>query len=650
MVHLDSEQHEPTQRYFVGLIGLYGVLLTLLAVTWRRLPDPVIDFGRELYVPWRLSVGDALYTDIAYFNGPLSPHFNAVLFQCFGTGLTTLMISNAVLLFLLTSILYWLLVQISSVRTAIIAGVTFLIVFAFSHALRIGNYNYICPYSHEMTHGITLIFVMLGLSRTRYWQFRFGQLLMGVLWGLVFLGKAELFLASSGMLVAIIGMDSLHYPGKFREATTRFVLSFAGASVPILGFLFFLWQNMPWEDAANGIAGTWYWIANSNVSDGEFYRRMSGLDRPWENLAQMLRSAGVITAAVLLAKSFESWRIEKRKPWLFAAAASLATIAYLNGGLYPILLQGTALPLIAIAISLIAILSRIFNTRPLLLRMAIQKNNTSPKRERGITLTQENVPDCARGIAPNENTENTNPKHTSPKHTSPKRERGMSTKSNATSKLELIIAWSIMAGLLMLKFPLRATIVHYGFVLAMPIVLLAIAWSFESLPKRLCRRTGGATAFAALCFVLLADVLGSGAMTASNILSKQDALGYSQDKLWVDAGRGGKHVAQAIDWIKANTDQDDTVLVLPEGVMVNYQTRRRSPVSYVNLCPPEVDMYGESNILADFIAAPADYIVLINKDVREYGVSHFGAEDYGQRLMGWIHDHYKNEKVIAQLV
>ena len=633
MVDSNSDNQEFTQGHFSGLAGLWGALLVLLTLTWRRLPDPVVDFGRELYVPWRLSVGDVLYTDIAYFNGPLSPYFHAVLFQCFGTGLTTLMISNVVLLFLLTSILYWLLVQISSVRTAIIAGVTFLIVFAFSHALRIGNYNYICPYSHEMTHGITLIFVMLGLSRTRYWQFRLGQLLMGVLWGLVFLGKAELFLASSGMLVAIIGMDSLHYPGKFREATTRFVLSLAGASVPILGFLFFLWQNMPWEDAVSGIAGTWYWIANSSVSDGEFYRRMSGLDRPWENLAQMFRSAVVITAAVLLAKSFELWRIEKRKPWLFAAAASLATIAYLNGGLFPILLQGTALPLIAIAISLIAILSRIFRTSPLLLRMARQ-NNTSPKRKRGITLTERNVPDCKRGIAPNE-------------YTSPKRKRGISTKSNETSKLELIIAWSILAGLLMLKFPFRATIVHYGFVLAMPIVLLGIAWSFENLPKLLCRRTGGATAYAALCFMLLADVFGSGAMTASNILAKKNALGHSHDKLWVDSERGGQHVAEVIDWIKENTDEDDAILVLPEGVMVNYQTRRRSPVAYVNLCPPEVDMYGESNILADFIASPANYIVLINKDVREYGVAHFGAEEYGKQLVDWIQDNYQTEKVFA---
>ena len=36
----------------------------------------MIDFGRELYVPWQLNEGKALYRDIAYFHGPFSPYLN----------------------------------------------------------------------------------------------------------------------------------------------------------------------------------------------------------------------------------------------------------------------------------------------------------------------------------------------------------------------------------------------------------------------------------------------------------------------------------------------------------------------------------------------------------------------------------------------
>ena len=74
--------------YGAALTGLYALLGTLLAFTWRRWPDVLVDFGRELYVPWRLAEGAILYRDVAYFNGPFSPYFNAVLFRVFGTSMT----------------------------------------------------------------------------------------------------------------------------------------------------------------------------------------------------------------------------------------------------------------------------------------------------------------------------------------------------------------------------------------------------------------------------------------------------------------------------------------------------------------------------------------------------------------------------------
>src|SRR3954464_5474836 len=83
------------------LIGLGIVLLTLtamLAFTWRTWPEPVIDFGRELYVPWQLSQGKVLYRDIAYFNGPLSPYFNSAVFRIFGVSMMKLVYVNLAIL------------------------------------------------------------------------------------------------------------------------------------------------------------------------------------------------------------------------------------------------------------------------------------------------------------------------------------------------------------------------------------------------------------------------------------------------------------------------------------------------------------------------------------------------------------------------
>ena len=85
-----------------GIIIMVG--LTMLAMSWRKWPDPLVDFGRELYVPWQLSQGQVLYSDIAYFNGPLSPYFNALIFKTLGVGLMSLAWTNIAILAVLIAI------------------------------------------------------------------------------------------------------------------------------------------------------------------------------------------------------------------------------------------------------------------------------------------------------------------------------------------------------------------------------------------------------------------------------------------------------------------------------------------------------------------------------------------------------------------
>ena len=56
----------------------------LLAWSWRKWPDPLVDFGRELYVPWQITEGQVLFRDVASLFGPLSPYLNALWFRLFG--------------------------------------------------------------------------------------------------------------------------------------------------------------------------------------------------------------------------------------------------------------------------------------------------------------------------------------------------------------------------------------------------------------------------------------------------------------------------------------------------------------------------------------------------------------------------------------
>lgn len=73
--------HSARRDYLFALLVLGCVFALLTAMTWRKWPDMLLDFGLQLYIPWKISTGAVLYRDLAYMTGgPLSQYFDAFLF------------------------------------------------------------------------------------------------------------------------------------------------------------------------------------------------------------------------------------------------------------------------------------------------------------------------------------------------------------------------------------------------------------------------------------------------------------------------------------------------------------------------------------------------------------------------------------------
>ena len=179
--------------------------LAMFVWSWETWPDVIVDFGRELYVPWRLSAGEVLYRDLAYFNGPLSPYLNSIWFRLFGTSIHVLAFANLAILFALCALMYTLLADIGSRISAFLASLFFVLVFAFS--LLGMNFNYISPYSHEMTHGLALSLAALFFLRQFVRSERMRDVgLSGLCLGLVFLTKPEVFVAALAATVVGLGL------------------------------------------------------------------------------------------------------------------------------------------------------------------------------------------------------------------------------------------------------------------------------------------------------------------------------------------------------------------------------------------------------------------------------------------------------------
>ncbi|MFW6163754.1 MAG: hypothetical protein ACODAJ_13375, partial [Planctomycetota bacterium] len=345
------EDSQPHWRRRLGPAVLAGVGAAMLWLSWGRWPDVLVDFGRELYVPWRLVEGEVLYRDIAYFNGPLSPYLNALWFKLFGVGLRTLVWGNVVILAGVVLLVYRLLATAADRLAATVGGLVLLTVFAASQVTQVGNYNWVCPYSHEITHGIALgllgvFFLSLYATRRRPWQVG----ACGLALGLTSLTKAEVFLAAAVALVAGLGLMLWAERPSGKRLAGLLALFAAGAVLPPLGAFGLLATALPASGALRGVLGTWPHVLASSVGTELFYKGHMGLLNAAANAALLVKGALVygvaLTAGCVAAIGLARRRLPPRGS---AAAAFVVTTALLVGLRCPVDLLTRPLPVLLLA-------------------------------------------------------------------------------------------------------------------------------------------------------------------------------------------------------------------------------------------------------------------------------------------------------------
>lgn len=561
-------------RALLPLLILFAVLLT---VTWGRLPDVQVDFGRELYVAWRLAEGAALYRDVMYINGPLSPYVNALWFRIFGTGIGTLMMANAAIALLVLLLLWQILARLGSEVSATVAGAVFLLVFAFAQQLPIGNYNFIAPYSHETTHG-----VVLGLAAVLAvgWLARSGATrataLCGLCAGLALLTKPEVVLA---IWVATLGGGTLALLGRRtapRVVATHVAAFVASAAVPPILAAALLSLALPPHEALANTFGGLRWIGHSALAS-PFYLRMAGLLDPYGAAGRIagwsIVWATLLGGAALLGRALPgAGRVRHVAPALvFALVLGLALLVRARIPWAQALLP---LPLVTLG-GVVGFVS------------GALRDTSGRERERlvvGATL-------------------------------------------------------SLLALGLLAKMVLRARAIHYGFALVLPATMLAIVLVWDWLPRIAARGSGArATVRAAFLGALSAFVVMHAETSARFLGAKTVPVGTGRDAFVAD--ERGIDVARALAQIAAVVPADATVAVLPTGAMLGYLARRPSSVRYVDFDPFVVELYGESAMLDAFRAHPPDFVVLVDSPIQEYGARGFG-DGYAEQLAAWIGMHYR---------
>jgi hypothetical protein len=472
-------------------IGVDVALLALVAaamafLTWRGWADPLVDFGRELYVPWRLSEGSALYRDVAWFNGPLSPYLNALWFRLFGPGLMTLAAANAIVAVIAVTCLYRLVADFAGRWGGRLACLVFVSVFAFGQYVGIANYNWITPYSHELTHGVVL--ALAALAALAAWHRSGSPVLIGLaglLLGLCFLTKVETFVAAAAGGAVLLGS------GMRTRKVNALVPWFLGLVAPVVVSLALF--------GPRGTLGAWPSVLAGEVADLPFYREGMGLDDPRLRIEET--GAWVVVWALgLLVPIAASWLARETRSARALPISAAVTLALL-------LLMGDRMPWTE------ALRPLGFFTLVAVLGLAVAELRGRPKPETGATVPDEGAGETGRSHVP------------------------------------VGLAFGVLSLVLLAKMLLNVRSGHYGFALAAPATAFMVGVLWRVVPD-LVDRAGsrGDVVRGAVLALLATFCLAHVRTTDSWMERKTEVVGTGRDALRTDLR--GAFVQLAVDHVR----------------------------------------------------------------------------------------------------
>lgn len=566
----------------LGILALVALAAFLLRVSWRRWNHPLVDFGRELHIPWRLSEGAVLYRDVDDVYGPFSQYFNAGLFSVFGPGLIVLVIANLAIATAIVAAAYGVFRRAWGAVGAWTACGLFLSLFAFNQAFYLGNFNYVTPYAHEATHGVLVCLALVALvgrwleqpTHTR----SFGA---GLCLGLTLVIKPEFILAGFAVITAAVFLR-WRAGGRISGAEAwRFGL---GACIPTALFFLHFVRHLPVTAAAVAAGRAWTsLLVHSEFVGLKYQLTFMGLDQPWSNLLLHARKSFIAAMALAgfvyglrRAMGLASWPKTLALGFVFAAALTFGLLIRID----------------QIGACLLALLGGY-----LIMRLSGK-----------------------RGVG-----------------------------SDAGSAAGVVFGWRILIVVLgvalMARMVLAGRIVQFGFfqaaVATMALGAIFVSEAVAWLPNLRGRQALLAGLAAALAVPGIVRMI---AISQEFQRLQTFPVGLDRDQFFTyppEIDATGAVVRTVVEKL-AELPREQTLLALPEASMINYLSRRPSPLPQFQFHGFTTEGGREAEVVNALTVNPPDIVVIVSRDLRDFGVKIYGERDgAGRQIMRWIAERYE---------
>lgn len=276
------------------IVGAVGAVV--LALTWNRWCDPIIDVGRDLYIPEQLLRGTVLYRDILYYYPPLPPYLLALVTAVIGHSLaayTAICIAQASTV---AALLYATARRLSGRAPALAVALAFVLM---NLCASIGwGTRWMFPYAFAATFGMMFLLAMFTAAA-------FERPRLAVAFALL-----AAWCKIECVVIAAVVLAALAYTGRLRA---RYAVSFGALYLVTVAAMVAIFgagplrQNVLPESLLRGAQARYFY---DFVSGGGFWR--AGL--------QQALVAGVLLVPI-------AWLIRRKRRTLAAIVAVLVAFA-----------------------------------------------------------------------------------------------------------------------------------------------------------------------------------------------------------------------------------------------------------------------------------------------------------------------------------
>ncbi|MEA2342124.1 MAG: hypothetical protein QOF63_293 [Thermoanaerobaculia bacterium] len=511
---LTADSRQPTALFIATVVAVAAIAFIQSYARWL---DPIIDTGRDLYIPEQIARGAKLYRDIRYQYPPLAPYLLALITKAIGHSLAAYV---AIGIAQSATIAASLWIALRRPLPAFAATLTF-VATCFCGASTWGA-NFIFPYSYGATIGMTLLCIALAAFVHARHAIAIGALVLAS-WC-----KVEYAVAA---LVIVIVLTIA------RRITWRQLVAYCGAMIATIVAVAFYFRDTHW------------WSENVFAA--------------WQHGARAKRFFEVVSG-------FADWRSQLLQ--IIAGIAGIAAILFLQR--WRNWIAGIAIVIVALLLTGHSFFRAWAVLQWIALGWALLRDRESP--------------------------------------------------------LVIFAAFSVACTL---RIPLNVAPAWYGFVLTVPTIALAAYTLFCYLPRR-----------NTMAILWLAPFI-----TNAGADLWQQRERYAEKRYAIVTPRGTFY-----DW---NADrartlnsvigavQGGTLAVIPEGITINYLANVPTTLSFHTFTPVEVDApQTEDAIVRELTTNPPDRVLMVSRDLREYGARGFGV-DYDVRAGALLRSQYHVENI-----